>query len=180
MQELWQLYDEQGRAIPGKGATKQTTRQGLLHAASHVWIWRKRDEAIEILVQKRAASSGTWPELFDISAAGHIDLGEAPIAAAMRETSEELGINVTETDLHFIATYRTKIVYGDIIENELQWLYLYELAEVRELTLQDSEVGSTTWQSLDTFAAHCTDDTYVPHGKTYYQLVIDAIEQAAD
>jgi len=40
MEELWQLFDENGQALQGQGATKdETFEKGLLHGASHIWIW---------------------------------------------------------------------------------------------------------------------------------------------
>ncbi len=55
MSEQLQLYDEQGRALQGQGASKTVVHgQGLLHGGSHVWIWRIKDGTIEILLQKRA------------------------------------------------------------------------------------------------------------------------------
>lgn len=103
MTELWQLYDEQGRPVIGKGSTKDDVfGKALLHGASHVWIWRHKGNKIQILLQKRAADKRTWPNYYDISAAGHIDLGEDPITAAVRETKEEIGHDVPDTDLRFI------------------------------------------------------------------------------
>src|SRR5688572_29603237 len=78
---LIQLYDEQGDQIPGKGASgKDILDKGLLHAAAHVWIWRRAKKGqIEILLQKRADELRTWPGRYDISTAGHIDLDDRPL-----------------------------------------------------------------------------------------------------
>ncbi|HYH74595.1 MAG TPA: hypothetical protein VD735_01405 [Candidatus Saccharimonadales bacterium] len=76
MPELWQLYSEQGVALAGQGAPKdEVFTQGLLHGASHVWIWRTTPDGVAVLLQKRAVDKRTWPSRYDISAAGHIDLG---------------------------------------------------------------------------------------------------------
>lgn len=86
MDELWQLYDEQGRVLKDKGAKRDDVfGNGILHGASHVWIWRKDNGTLEILLQKRAPNKRTWPNRYDVSAAGHIDLGETPLDAALRE-----------------------------------------------------------------------------------------------
>jgi 8-oxo-dGTP pyrophosphatase MutT (NUDIX family) len=176
-QELWQLYDEQGNALPGKGATKKETGRGLLHAAAHVWMWRRHNNDIEILLQKRAQHKRTWAGLLDISAAGHIDLGETPLQTAVRETREEIGLDVAAADLQLFSVFRTKMAYGNIIENEFQWLYLVELGESDNFTLQANEVDAVLWQPLSIFKNSCLTDTYVPHGDLYYQLVIDAVER---
>ncbi len=67
---------------------------------------------MQVLFQKRTATKRTWPNHFDISAAGHIDLGEDPITAAIRETKEEIGIDVASNDLQFIGVDRRNRVFA--------------------------------------------------------------------
>jgi 8-oxo-dGTP pyrophosphatase MutT (NUDIX family) len=187
MPELYQLYDEQGRQLVGQTTTKDEARaKGLLHGSSHVWMWRKNaaDASIdiEVLLQKRSPSMQTWPDHFDISAAGHLNPGEDPVAAALRETQEEIGLDLTPNDLQVIHTYKAYIIFQDMIENEFQFVYLVEL-EPKDLdfTLQAGEVGSLVWRDFNDFKREVLDpDTthYVPHGDAYYEAVIKAIEQA--
>jgi isopentenyldiphosphate isomerase len=178
MQELWQLYDDQARPIAGQGAPKdEVFEQGLLHGASHVWIWRRVDDDIEILLQKRSATKRTWPNCYDISAAGHIDLGEDPLTAAIRVTQEEIGLTIQQSDLKCIAMLRDNTqTHGGLIENEYCWLYTLELGQELDFVLQDSEVASLLWMSLSDFAKRYTEDDFVPHNDTYYQTVIYALE----
>ncbi|HSX34543.1 MAG TPA: NUDIX domain-containing protein [Candidatus Saccharimonadales bacterium] len=180
MDELWQLYDEQGRALAGKGNVKADVfGQGLLHGAAHVWIWRVQDGAVEVLLQKRAAHKPTWPNCYDISAAGHIDLGEEPITAALREAKEEISLAVAEPQLKLIAVHRAYLIAPNkAIENEFQWLYTLQLAEDTNFTLQTSEVDSLVWVPIGQFKTYYNSDQYVPHGKLYYETVISAIESA--
>lgn len=39
----WQVFDQSGQPIPGKGAFKEDfeNNSSLVMAASHVWIWRR-------------------------------------------------------------------------------------------------------------------------------------------
>jgi isopentenyl-diphosphate Delta-isomerase len=179
MEEQWQLYDEQGRPL-ARGASKDDIyAKGLLHAASHVWIWRLHNGVVEILLQKRSETDETWPNLYDISAAGHIDLGEAPTDAAIRETREEIGIHIAESDLHLISVQKVYMTAENgKIENEFQWLYLYEMSGDTDFTLQVSEVASLQWQSLAAFrdAVKTQPASYVPHGELYFSTVINAID----
>jgi isopentenyl-diphosphate delta-isomerase len=177
--ELWQLYSEQGTPLFGAGARKDDVgSRGLLHGASHVWIWRMRNNKPEVLLQKRAAVKNTWPNHLDISAAGHIDLGEEPLTAALRETNEEIGLVVPETQLELFAVHRTRLVAGNKIENEFQWLYLLQLIKETPLILQTTELAATLWIPLQEFRAQCMGDAYVPHGQLYYDIVYDAIDKA--
>ena len=174
MAELWQLYDESGSALSGQGATwEDVLGKGLLHGASHVWVWRVNDGQPEVLLQQRAAQKNTWPNRLDISAAGHIDLGEDPLAAAIRETKEEIGIEVDSSQLQEIARVKAYLTADSgAIENEFQWLYLLELPQEQDFNLQKSEVKALVWKSLEDFEAEYETDRYVPHGKNYYAQVI--------
>lgn len=180
MDELWQLYDEQGQVISGKGATKDNVfNNGLLHGASHVWIWRVKDSQREVLLQQRAADKRTWPNRFDISAAGHIDLGEKPLDAAIRETVEEIGLNVVGDELKLFCVNRTYLkAENGAIENEFQWLYSLKLTNETDFALQYTEVKSLMWVSLEQFKAENNGERYVPHGEQYYNTVASAIESA--
>ena len=71
-------------------------RDGDLHGASHVFLARLRGGRTELLLQKRSAQKDSFPGLYDISAAGHLDPGEDFAAAARRELAEELGEDVSD------------------------------------------------------------------------------------
>jgi isopentenyl-diphosphate delta-isomerase len=180
MDELWQLYDEQGLPVDGKGSNKaEVFSQGLLHAAAHVWIWRVDDDSLEVLLQKRAADKRTWPNRYDISAAGHIDLSESPLDAALREAKEEIDLEIVKTDLKLFGVHRAHLVAENgAIENEFQWVYGLECPKEADFNLQAAEVASLLWMPVAQFKAECRGEQYVPHDKLYYDTVIASIESA--
>ena len=51
--------------------------------------------------------------MWDFTAAGHIDPGETPIVAALRETQEEINISLTESNLIFQAMFAQKMILPD-------------------------------------------------------------------
>lgn len=186
MSEVWQRYDEQGRPIPGAGVTKDDAySKAPLHAASRVWIWRRGAKGIEILLQKRAKDKRAWPGRYDVSASGHIDLGEDPIAAAIRETKEEIGLVIKETDLHCFGVHRNYQVAPDKTwtENEFCWLYALELKTDSHFILKSDEVESLVWKLIDDIRHELSDkatrDTHIPRSPGYYELVFDAIKWMA-
>ncbi len=178
MSELWQLYNEDGTPITGKGAIKdEVFKDGLLHGAAHVWIWRPTGDSIEVLLQRRAANKRTWPNLLDISAAGHIDLGETPLEAAVRETKEEIGVDVDATELEPIDILKGYMVAPDgSKENEFRWLYGYQLKSGQDLNMEEQEVSALLWKSLDVFTAEVlenrTTERYVPQPEPYFDRLI--------
>lgn len=179
MNELWPLYDEHGEQIDGQDADPEDVlTRGLLHGASHVWIWRKTPAGVEVLVQKRADTKRTWPGLYDISAAGHIDSGETPIVAALREAKEEINLDIEPARLKLFSVMRIHMVSSTgLIENEFQWLYLLRMDEKVSFELQEYEVDSLKWVSLESFVTDSSGSSYVPHGETYYAAVGDAIRR---
>ncbi|MBI4884988.1 MAG: NUDIX hydrolase [Actinobacteria bacterium] len=65
------------------------SRWGLFGAAGIVFVLRREDEPVLVMLQQRsvwAHEGGTWS-----CAGGAIDEGETPLEAALREASEEVG-----------------------------------------------------------------------------------------
>lgn len=168
-------------SIPNDGKDKvEVFEDALLHGAAHVWIWRRQGDKVEVLLQKRATDKPTWPDFFDISAAGHIDDGEDPLKAAIRETNEEIGLNIHPNDLKLIGVQRMYFPLDNgWTENEYQWLYLLEVKQETQFKMSDGEVDSLAWKSIDDFKKESTDPgkKYVPHGVAYYAAVTEAIER---
>ena len=67
-------------------------REGLLHRAIHLFVF---NQAGEVFLQKRSMSKDVAPGLWDSSTSGHLDAGEGYGAAVVRETREEIGIELS-------------------------------------------------------------------------------------
>ena len=83
MAEYLDIVDE--NALPtGKIAERAVAhREGIPHRTSHLWLVRKRDDRIQILLQKRALTK-SFPGCYDISSAGHIPAGQEYLSSAVR------------------------------------------------------------------------------------------------
>lgn len=88
-QELFPLVDEEGR-VTGK-ATRGECHNGshLLHPVVHLHVFNARGE---VYLQKRPEWKDIQPGKWDTAVGGHIDFGETPEEALLREVREELGI----------------------------------------------------------------------------------------
>ena len=88
-QEIFPLVDEQGQVI-GK-ATRGECHSGsrLLHPVVHLHVFNSQGE---VYLQKRPEWKDIQPGKWDTSVGGHIDYGETPEEALVREVREELGI----------------------------------------------------------------------------------------
>ena len=88
-QEMFPLVDEEGNVV-GK-ATRGECHNGsrLLHAVVHLHVFNSKGE---VYLQKRPEWKDIQPGKWDTAVGGHIDYGETPEQALIREVSEELGI----------------------------------------------------------------------------------------
>ena len=94
-QELFPLVDEEGNVV-GK-ATRGECHNGsrLLHAVVHLHVFNSKGE---VYLQKRPEWTDIQPGKWDTAVGGHIDYGETPEQALIREVSEELGITDFEPE----------------------------------------------------------------------------------
>ncbi len=93
--EMFDVVNERNEVIQQLPRGEVHSR-GLLHRAVHVFIINVRGE---IYLQKRSHLKDVSPLKWDSSAAGHLDVGESYAACAIRETREEIGIEILSTEL---------------------------------------------------------------------------------
>jgi isopentenyldiphosphate isomerase len=172
--ELWQGYEEDGEPITEAGISIHSAANGKLHGSAHLWIYREKSREIQVLLQKRASRSKTWPDFYDTSAAGHLNFNETPLAAALRETKEELGILIAPEAVRLLFVHRQELCYQpeNIIENEIQWVYGYDISGTPHFALEPSEVNSIIWLNLDELsglvAGRIKGMHIVPHDAVYF------------
>lgn len=172
---LIDILDENG-VLTGKQATKKEIHEkGWWHQTAHVWIYNSRGE---VLLQKRSMTKDSYPGLWDISAAGHVDAGESPLQAAIREVSEEVGIGIKEEDLQKIGVRKSakEISSKEYINNEFQNMYLYRFdGELENLKISREEIDEIKFISLDKLEEEIKNQTsykkYVNHGDYYFDII---------
>lgn len=143
MTELIDVLDENG-VKTGRVATRdEVHREGLWHRIVLVAIL---DDRNHILLQQRSDDKPTNPGMWDIATAGHVDVGEDSLVAAVREVVEEIGIKIRPSDLKRLMGYSysgVRDIHGE------QWIikhihdgYLLRIPkiDVAKLKLQDEEV----------------------------------------
>lgn len=96
MKELIDVFDENWNPTGEILEKNEAERQGKWHRAAHIWIVNPYGE---LLFQLRSPHMKSWPNMWDISAAGHVRAGETVIEGGIREMYEELGIKITEDQL---------------------------------------------------------------------------------
>lgn len=180
MDELIDILDKQGNSTGDTMLKSDAHKKGLFHATVHVWVYNRNGE---ILLQKRTSSKETYPNKWDVSVAGHISAGEDPITTAMRETKEEIGLNLIESDLYKIGQHRSTVIHNkDLIDCEFNHIFLTELkVPLRELKIQAEEVAEIQLIDINIYRESLRDfkllKSYVPHPPDYIDLVISAIRR---
>ena len=88
-EERFPIVDEDGHVVGV--ATRGECHSGskLLHPVVHLHVFNSRGE---VYLQKRPEWKDIQPGKWDTSVGGHIDYGETPEQALIREVREELGI----------------------------------------------------------------------------------------
>lgn len=148
--EFLNLIDDTAHLTHESKPRSLVHRDGDLHPAVHVWIIRRKDQGIFVLLQKRAHEKKISPDCYDVSAAGHLSQGDEFRKAAVRETAEELGLKIHGSDLEHIGLIESRYKEGDINDNELRCVYLYRgPVHIEDLILQSSEVSDVCWAEVD-------------------------------
>jgi isopentenyldiphosphate isomerase len=159
--ELVDLYNEQ-RELTGETVDKHDVPEGKYRLSVHIWITNDNDE---LLVQQRLASAHKFPNLWS-NTGGAVQAGESSVEGALRELSEEMGINVTKDDLKFIASYKRKNDYADV------WL-LKRNIDVSDIVMQEDEVQAVKWVSRKKFEEMLENKEAIRSSYEYYKLYLE-------
>lgn len=174
MDELIDILDSDGTAT-GKSCLKSVAhRKGYYHATVHVWFYTADGK---LLLQKRGAQKKTYPNKWDVSVAGHVHAGESVTEAAIREVSEEIGIDVTKKDLTSIAVRKGERSHPNgIQDNEFYHVFICELKrDLHELSRQEEEVDDLGLFNLSLFENSAAIPNLVPNTEEYYHFIFKEI-----
>lgn len=105
--ELFDVLTAAGEPTERKKRRGDIHRDGDWHASVHIWVARRRLGGMEFLLQKRAEDKDSFPGCWDAATTGHIDAGEDPISAAIRELGEEIGVKARRRSLSCYAAERS-------------------------------------------------------------------------
>ena len=167
MPEMLDIVDENG--LPTGQAVPRTVAhaEGLRHRTSHVWIVRKKNGAVQVLLQMRCAAKDSYPGCYDISSAGHIPAGAEFVGSALRELKEELGVTAAPQDLHVCGLRRFRfesVFHGrPFKDNQVSKVFCLWLdKEAEDFTVQRSEIDYVKWFDLDE-AIRAVDEGTIPN-----------------
>ncbi|MGD6940678.1 NUDIX hydrolase [Cytobacillus gottheilii] len=149
--EILKIFDVNGKYI-GTSTREEVHSKGLWHETFHCWLVSIVDNRYFIHFQLRSNQKKDYPNMLDISAAGHLNAEES-VHDGIREVHEELGVNVSMEDLISIGNIPNEIIQDHIIDRELGHVFLYIIPDESEIKykFQIEEVAGIMMIELDSF-----------------------------
>ena len=141
--ELWDLYNEKRERMGQTHVRGEAIPSGLYHLVVHVWI---RNAKGEYLISQRSADRPTFPLMWEC-VGGSALAGEDSLAAALRETKEEVGIELDRARGMLAHSVIRKEINGKRFADILDvWVFEYDGdADLDAATTR--EVAQTQWMS---------------------------------
>jgi isopentenyldiphosphate isomerase len=202
--EIFDIFNARMEHV-GTAGRLQVHANGWWHQTFHCWIISQRKGQSSILLQLRHPDKDTFPNLLDISCAGHLLAGESA-EDGVRELEEELGIHVAFNSLIPCGIYAEEEALPDgRMDREFCYVFLYRCDQpILEYHVQQEEVSGLYFVGLEEFqaliqgsvqtipavGANLTVDgkleerswdiastNLVLHDANYYKLLFNAIKQ---
>ena len=165
--ELWDLYDRDRQLLGRTMARGEKQPEGTCHLVVHICLFNSRGE---MLIQQRQSTKRWYAGLWDYSVGGSAVAGDTSLAAAERETLEELGLRVS------LAGRRPAVTrwYGAMIDD----YYILPLdADLSGLTLQKEEVQAVRWAAREDILALLAEGRFCPNPPGMIALLFDLYQE---
>lgn len=148
--EIWDLYDKNKVKLQGRFAIRgEDIPDGTYHLVVHVWI--KNSEG-KYLISRRAASRPAFPLMYECPG-GSVLAGEDGLQGALRETKEEVGVDLDPQKGRLLFTKVRGAENGKQFKDILEaWLFDYD-GDVNLSCATTDEVAEVNWMSKDEIRA---------------------------
>ncbi len=134
MTEIFDVVDKNDRVIDQQ-PRHLVHEKKLWHRAVHALVF---DGDQRIYLQKRSMSKDSNPGLWDTSVGGHLDSGESYDQAVIRETNEELGIELAEVPKRLFKLSACK-------ETGFEFIWVYKILYSGEIKPCPIEITEGRW-----------------------------------
>lgn len=202
-QEKLKIFDDNRNQI-GVASRSDVHKHGYWHEAFHCWFISNDQGRNYIFLQLRSKHKKDYPDLLDITSAGHL-LANETVKDGVREIKEEIGIDVEFEELVGLGVINYCVVKENFIDNEYANVYLYKSNNTfDDFTLQAEEVSGIVRTEFKDFAKlwfgakdeievsgfyinndgkkvlieeKVNRDKFVPHQVSFYKEVIQKIQE---
>ncbi|MFE4241905.1 NUDIX hydrolase [Peribacillus butanolivorans] len=201
--EMLKVFNADRKQI-GVATREEVHRIGHWHEVFHCWFVSREAGGDYLYLQHRCTMKKDYPNLLDITAAGHL-LAHETIYDGVREIKEEIGIDVSFAELVPLGVIEYHVTKENFIDKELANVFLYESTQCfDDFTLQKEEVSGMVKVELDDFEdlwdgtkeevniqgfeinqddhrmmidQYVGRDKFVPHEVSYYKSIIRLIRE---
>lgn len=159
--EIFDLYDSD-RTKTGRTMERGTPEpKGFYRMVVHVCIFNSDGK---MLIQQRQPFKRSWSGMWDLTVGGSSVAGDTSLTAAIRETSEEIGLQLAPDELRRVLTIQSESVFDDI------YVVQKDLDE-NSLKLQYEEVAQVKWASDEEIKSMIDEEIFIPYHKSLIDLL---------
>ncbi len=141
--EYWDVLDGDGNPTGEimKKYDEKVFERGLYHLGSDLWPINSENK---ILIQKRSSKKRLEPNVWAMTG-GSVIVGENSLQTIVRESKEELNIDVDSNDLKLITRFKTGNVWIDtyIVKHN------YDISKMKFKEDEVSDVKWATWDEIN-------------------------------
>lgn len=138
--EQLKIFDANRNEI-GVASREDIHRLGYWHETFHCWFISKEKGNDYLYLQLRSNTKKDYPNLLDITAAGHL-LANETVEEGVREIKEEVGIDLSFQELIPLGIVDYSVIEEDFIDKEFAHTFLYKSEKsFDDFILQDEVAG---------------------------------------
>lgn len=142
--EIWDLYDK-NRKIIGEQIRGEKLPQNTFHLVVHVWIKNKDGK---YLISQRNAKRKTHPLMWECPG-GAVLKGESSLEAAVRETMEEVGIDLKDRKGQLLFS-KIRKSEGKMTSDNILDVYIFEYdGKISLENATTDEVAQAKWLDVE-------------------------------
>lgn len=158
--EIIDLYDARKQKL-GKTMERSSgePQNGEFKLSVHTWILNNKGE---LLIQKRNENLKRNPGKWAFTG-GAVDTDETSLEGAIREIKEELGIDINESEMEYLLSFKREKGFVDV------WLLRKDIP-LEKIILQDEEVSEIKWVSLNELSELIEKGEMVKSLSLYFEL----------
>jgi isopentenyldiphosphate isomerase len=199
--ELLKIFDE-NRSPIGVASREDVHKLGYWHETFHCWFVKKEQEQDYLYLQLRSKTKKDYPNLLDITAAGHL-MADESVEDGVREIKEEVGIDIQIQELIPLGIIDYSVIEKGFIDKELAHTFLYKSEKSFDDFILQDEVAGIVKVEMNEFAElwygrrekirvsgftvedgnkiyieeYVGKEKFVPHQNKFYRTVLEKIKE---